>query len=109
MSADAILTTGSTFVRLVNITNDDGTPYDLTDALAVIGAIVGPDGYSLEPLTMSVVDEEGGIAQIEVSAIVTAGMPSPAWLECEVRVTDSANKLQPVGKYTFRTEPGRIT
>ncbi len=109
MSADAILTTGTTFVRLVNITNDDGTPYDLTDAAEVIGAIVGPDGYSLEPLTMSVVHEEGGIAQIEVSAMNTASMPAPAWLECEVRLTDSGGKIQPVGKYTFRTEPGRVT
>lgn len=109
MSADAILTTGCSFIRLVNITNDDGTAYDLTGVTDVLGAIVGPTPYEpLEPITMSVVDAANGIAQIELSPIVTAGMPAPAWLELEVRVVDGSD-THPVGKYTIRTEPGRIS
>lgn len=109
MSADAILTTGCSFIRLVNITNDDGTAYDLTGVTDVLGAIVAPAPYEATgSINMSVVDAANGIAQIALSAMTTAGMPAPAWLELEVRVVDGSD-THPVGKYTIRTEPGRIS
>lgn len=109
MSADAILTTGSTFIRTVSITNDDGTPYDLTGAGGVFAAFTAPTPYAGVENELTVLDAEAGTAQVELSAIITAGMPAPAWVEMEIRVEDSDGKLQPVGKYTIRTEPGAFS
>ena len=107
MSADAIITQNTTFIRTVAITNDDGTAYNLTGAVGVYAALSAPDGYeTVDDIELTVLSAAGGTAQVELSAIVTAGLPAPAWVDLEIKVIDSGNKHQPVGKYTFRVEPG---